>query len=69
MVGARTRRNWSLLGLMGGLCCAASCFAQTTEAPATGAGAASEQDLAKATDEPGPDGRSRPSPRTSPLAL
>lgn len=50
MAGARTR--WMLLGLMGGLCCAASSFAQTTEAPATGAGAASEQDLAKATQNP-----------------
>ncbi|MCY1047107.1 hypothetical protein OV208_37745 [Corallococcus sp. bb12-1] len=31
MAGARTR--WKLLGLMGGLCCAASSFAQTTGAP------------------------------------
>ncbi|WP_216627144.1 hypothetical protein [Corallococcus exercitus] len=40
-----------VLGLMGGLCCAASSFAQTPEAPTSGAGA-SEQDLAKATQNP-----------------
>ncbi|MFP2898250.1 neuromedin U [Corallococcus sp. 4LFB] len=49
MAGARTG-GW-LLGLVGGLCCAVSSFAQTTEAPASGAGA-SEQDLAKATQNP-----------------
>ncbi|RKG84867.1 hypothetical protein D7V88_21070 [Corallococcus terminator] len=68
---------------MGGLCCAASFFAQRTEAPATGAGAASEQDLRHRffggqADDAGnapsrgtlhADGHSRPFPRPLHAAL